>query len=325
VGSSRVNEPGRTDLRDALIRPMADGDQGAADAIMRSAFGTFLGLPDPRRTFGDAQYVRPRFAASPGSAFVAELDGQVVGSIFAARWGSFAFFGPLTVRADLWDRGIARRLMVPVIDIFEMWGVRLAGLHTFANSAKHVGLYQRFDFWPQYLTAIMSKPVAVAPAAGATRYSTVPSHERANVLIECAALTDAIFPGLDLSSEITSVFDQRLGDTVLVADDRGVAAFAVCHCGAGEAGSAACFVKFAAVRPGGHPAATFDHLLDGVERLAADRGVAQVTAGMNTARRDAYRHLLGRGFRTGGQGVRMHRPDDIGYCRSAVWVIDDLR
>ncbi len=36
-------------------------------------------------------------------------------------------------------------------------GTQHAGLFTFAHSQKHVGLYQRFGFWPRFLTALMSK------------------------------------------------------------------------------------------------------------------------------------------------------------------------
>jgi hypothetical protein len=42
---------------------------------MRFAFGTFLGAPDPMMVFGDADYVRSRFAAEPSWAFAAERDG----------------------------------------------------------------------------------------------------------------------------------------------------------------------------------------------------------------------------------------------------------
>ena len=53
--------------------------------------------------------------------------------------------------------------MEPVVDLFDRWQVRQSGLFTFAESAKHIGLYQRFGYWPQFLTAIMSKPVGVIP------------------------------------------------------------------------------------------------------------------------------------------------------------------
>ena len=77
-----------------VSRTMQKRDLNTADTVTRTAFGTFLGLPDPRRMFGDAQYVWPRFVDSRDSAFTAERDGEVVGSVFAARWGSFGFFGP---------------------------------------------------------------------------------------------------------------------------------------------------------------------------------------------------------------------------------------
>ena len=82
-----------------------------------------------------------------------------MGSNFATRWGSVGFFGPLTIRPDLWDRGIGARLVEAVTASFDEWGTRHAGLFTFAQSAKHVGLYQKYGYWARFLTAIMSAPV----------------------------------------------------------------------------------------------------------------------------------------------------------------------
>ncbi|HEY6684525.1 MAG TPA: GNAT family N-acetyltransferase [Propionibacteriaceae bacterium] len=128
------------------IRALREDELDAADRVMRIAFGTFVGVPDPITVFGDADLVRSRFRAEPSWAFAAERDGEVVGSNFATGWGSFGFFGPLTVRVDLWDRGIASRLMEPIIDLFDQWQLRQAGLFTFAHSPKHIGLYQKFGF-----------------------------------------------------------------------------------------------------------------------------------------------------------------------------------
>jgi hypothetical protein len=158
--ATEQQQPSRAVLGDVSIRPLQEGDLDAADRVMRIAFGTFLVAPDPMTVFGDMDYVRSRFAAEPSWAFAAELDGEVVGSNFATRWGSFGFFGPVTVRVDLWDRGIAGRLMQPIMDLFDQWQVRQAGLFTFPQSPKHIGLYQKFGFWPQYLTPLMEKQVA---------------------------------------------------------------------------------------------------------------------------------------------------------------------
>jgi hypothetical protein len=50
-----------------------------------------------------------------------------------------------------------------------------------------------------------------------------------------------------------------------------------------------------------------------------------VVAGINTARAEAYRQMIGRGFKTEMQGVTMHRPNQPGYSRPGVFVIDDWR
>ena len=308
------------------IRPLLEEDLDAADSVMRLAFGTFLGAPDPSTVFGDAQYVRPRYRAAPSWAFAAELDGVVVGSNFATRWGSFAFFGPLTVRPDLWDQGIAGRLMAPVIDVFDQWGVRQAALFTFPQSPRHIGLYQKFGFWPQHLTPLMEKRVAPSTRTrGHSTFSAAAASEREAILSACREVTDDVYEGLDLSHEIFATDTQELGDTVLLRDESGLAAFAVCHCGAGEAGSGTCFIKFAAARPGPNAAERFELLLDACEQLAAECRLERIVAGVNAARHDAYRRMLARGYRTWLEGVIMQRPNEPGHCRPDVYVIDDLR
>src|ERR1700682_1865654 len=137
------------------IRPLREQDLPAADRIMRLAFGTFLGMPDPLKFMGDADFVRTRWLADSSAVFGAELSEELVGTNFATRWGSVGFFGPLTIHPDLWDRGIAQLLLAPTMDLFDSWGVRHAGLFTFPASTKHIGLYQKFGFWPRLLTALM--------------------------------------------------------------------------------------------------------------------------------------------------------------------------
>jgi GNAT superfamily N-acetyltransferase len=309
------------------VRPLRAADLAAADRIMRLAFGTFLGLPDPVTFLGDAGYVRTRWQADPSAAFGAEAGGTLVGSNFAANWGSVGFFGPLSIHPELWDRGVGKALMEPIVQCFDRWGTRHAGLFTFAQSAKHVGLYQRFGFWPRFLTAIMAK--RVRPAASKsdwTTFSGVPQSERPTMLAACRRLTDAILEGLDVGAELSAVAEQRLGDTVFLFDDEGLAGLAACHCGPGtEAGSQTCYVKFGAVRPGAAASRHFERLLDACEEFAAAKGLSVLVAGSNSARHEAYRSMLARGFRTELQGVAMQRGNEQGYNRPGVYLIDDWR
>jgi GNAT superfamily N-acetyltransferase len=318
VGTAKLN---------VSVRALQIDDLPAADHVMRLAFGTFLGLHEPTAFMGDAEYVRARWLARPGAAYGAELDGQIVGSNFATNWGSVGFFGPLTIRPDLWDRGIGKRLMEPILSCFDDWGTTHAGLFTFANSQKHVCLYQQFGFWPRFLTPIMSKPVArVTREPQWTKFSDVPEHERGAALLACRKLTNSIYDGLDLESEMRAVADQNLGDTVLLGADGNLSGLAICHCGPRtEAGSGACFVKFGAVRMSTTAARDFEGLLDACEELATQRGLSRLVAGVNTACHEAYRQMLERGFRTELQGVAMHRQNEPGYHRAGVYVIDDWR
>ena len=250
-----------------------------------------------------------------------------MGSNFLTNWGSVGFFGPLTVDPACWNHGIAKRLMEPTVELFDTWGTRHAGLFTFAQSAMHVGLYQRFGFWPRFLTAVMSRPVGPpAPAHPGTRMSDLAGAARPGALASVRELTDAVYPGLDLTGEIESVLNQGLGDVVLIEDTATLQGVAICHIGAGtEAGGGNCYVKFGAVRPGQHAARHFELLLDACDRLAADKGAVALAVGANAGRDKAWRALAQRGFRTGMQGVTMHRPNDTGYSHSDSYVIDDWR
>src|SRR5213083_3074150 len=243
---------------------------------------------------------------------------ELLGSSFAARWGSFGVFGPITVRPDCWESGIGKRLLEPTLALFEAWRIRQAGLFTFPQSPKHVALYQKFGFWPQALTAVMSKPVEPRQERGQWSCCTGnPASLRA-----CAELTEQIFPGLDLQREILAIGDQALGETVLLPEG----GFAACHVGKGsEAGSGVTYVKFGAVRPGRDAPALFGRLLAVCEALAVERGCSKLVAGVNTARHAAYRRMLEQGFRAFLHGVAMQRPNEAGYNRPDCFVIDDWR
>lgn len=309
------------------IRPLREHDLPDADRIFRLAFGTFIGLPDPMTFAGDAGHVRTRWLVDPAATLGAESAGELIGSNFLTNWGSVGFFGPLTIRPDFWDKGVASRLLEPTMDIFAEWGTKLAGLYTFAHSAKHVHLYQKFGFWPQFLTAIMTKLVdQTLTASSWGRFSEMAEQEREGRLKACAELTGAIYEGLNVEREIRAVAEQRLGETVMVWDGSRLAGFAVCHCGAGsEAGSGALYIKFGAARPGLAAEQNFNRLMEACEALAASRGLEKLVAGVNTARAAAYRRMLARGFRSFTQGVAMLRSEDQGYNRNDVYVIDDWR
>lgn len=318
---------------DVIVRPLVKSDLDAVDKIVRVAFGTFLGLSDPAAFMGDANYAHTRWQADPTAAIGAEHNGRLIGSNFATNWGSFGFFGPLTVAPEYWDRGIAQQLLGPTIEMFRRWGNRHCGLYTFPGSTKHMRLYQKFGFWPRDLVANVARSVPATPPATnsvadseISLFSKARTEELRDLLSACRQVTDANFEGLDVQREIRAVLEQRLGETVLVWDGSKLAAFAVCHCGRGsEAGSGVCYIKFAAVRPGTGAEARFQSLLDRVAAFAAPRA-QKITAGVNLARREAFQALLNAGFRVESQGIAMETGSaSSGYNRSDAYILDDWR
>jgi predicted N-acetyltransferase YhbS len=310
------------------IRPLVERDLPQARQIFQLAFGTFLGAPDPENFWTDRDLVYGRFGAEHTASFAAEHEGELVGSNFATRWGSVGFFGPVSIRPDLWNSGIGQRLVAASCEAFEEWGIRHAGLFTFPHSAKHVGLYGKFGFHPRFLTAIMAAPARSSGAAARfSRYAELPEGQRHETLALICNLTDELYGGLDLGPEIRTVFDRKLGDTVLLWEgDSRLAGFAICHWGpASEAGEGCCFVKFGAVRPGAGAEDRFAALIDACGGLALAAGMPNVLAGVNLAHEEAYRHMLGHGFRTQIQGVTMHRPNEPGYSRPGFFILDDWR
>ncbi len=268
------------------IRTLDESDLEAADRILRLAFGRFVGHPDPPQMFGDTGTIRTRWREAPRRRSGPTATACSWGSNFATGWGSVGFFGPLSVHPDHWGQGIASPLIGAVLDLFSAWGTETEGLFTFPRGPLHIGLYQKFGFWPRFLTAILSKaasPMDRPPGcAPDPEDGAVPDEESRD-------LCGAIHPGLDVGREIVAVRRQGLGQVVALREDGALVGLAVCHLGPGtEAGSDTVFVKFGGVRPGPDAGPRFDRLLAACEWLAATRGMGRVVLGINTACRDAY-------------------------------------
>jgi predicted N-acetyltransferase YhbS len=319
------------------IRSLKEADLGEADRIARLSFGTFLGLADPMSFFGDADHIRTRFRADPSLSLAAVEGGNFIGSNFIANWGSVGVFGPLTVHPDFWDNGIAKRLLDKTMEIFERLKTKHIGIFTFSNSPKHVHLYQKYDFWPRFLTSVMSKPVKSEYAMkdgqemiSWTKYSDMQKERPSEILNNCYSLTDSIYDGLDLKVEIQSVANQKLGDTILLTDNKSkkLLGLAICHCGPNtEAGSNTCYVKFGSVTASEDrsKSANFDELIECCEIFAASQGLSKLAAGVNIGNLHAYRKMISKGFRTEFQGVMMTKNNDPGYHIEDVYAMDDWR
>ena len=307
------------------IRPLLSQELDVASDIYRKAFCATLNISD--KALGDTEYVRTRYRADPSAALAAELDGAFVGSSFLTQWGSFGLLGPTSVRTDGWSGGAGMLLFAAVLKLGVDRGCRYFGGFTFSNSPPHIDSLRKYDFWPRFLTMILGKGVKKAAAAGSIHtFQGLDTPAREAALLSCRDLTHSLLEGLDLATEIRAVFEQQIGDTVLLLEEGKIAGLAVCHCGAGsEAGSLACHVKFGAVGAGAGAAERFAKLLTACEVLAAQRGCNRLTLGVNTARHEAYRAVLSMGYVVMRVGVALHRPNLPLYSEPHQYVLDDWR
>lgn len=310
----------------AQVRPLKSEDYSAAEHIIKTSFSLKMGLADPEMFFAGGS-MKCRFLMDIDGVYGAEEDGNLIGVNIATNWGSVGYLGPLAVLPEYQGRGIAQQLLMPVMSFFRKRNVTHAGLFTFANSAQHVHLYKKFGFMPRFLTAIMNKDLKDEPGKEVRiwRYSSFQNLEQADFRESARELTNELYPGLDVQKEICAVDELGIGDTIFIGSDT-LDGFAICHYGIGsEAQRNTMYIKFAAVRMCPNSSILFNSLLMACESTARLAGVTSIEAGVSTARDAAWDAMLNAGYKTTHLGVYMHKPNESGYCRPDIFVIDDWR
>jgi GNAT superfamily N-acetyltransferase len=308
------------------IRPLTEADDAAAERVIRLAFGTMLGLPDPLKFRNGGELVAARRAACPDGAFAAEADGELVGIAIGSHWGSIGVFGPIAVHPQHWRGGVARALLDASMAAFDRWGNRIVGLFTFAERPVHVRLYQSYGFWSRSLTAIMARTVTTASPVPEALSLAAESTERDASIRQASAVTETICRGLDLGREIASILARNLGDVILLTEASRIVGLALVHHGRGsEAETGIAYVKFGCVAPGPQAARHFERLLAACNDFAHRRGAERLVAGVNMGCMTAYRLMIELGFRATMHGIAMHRPWIEAYDRPDVFALEDWR
>jgi hypothetical protein len=65
---------------------LKQGELDEAGRIVRLAFGTFLGLPDPLDFMGDRNLMTPRWRSTHVKVIAAREGGRLIGSNVVTRW-----------------------------------------------------------------------------------------------------------------------------------------------------------------------------------------------------------------------------------------------
>jgi len=216
------------------IRPMHANDFDAVRWLDRDVFVAWgrehRGLQGtrPPRTVAN---VRENHADDPAGCFVAVKGDEVVGYIFSHTWGRVGWFGTFGVRPDCRGQGIGSALIERSVAYLVAAGCTTVGLATMPDSTTNIGLYMRHGFAPDGLALRLMRAFDESTLRSLSRtgaglpwrlWRALPPHERGAALDSCAALTDALWPGLDYRKVIQYV----PGETLLWGDPRAVWGFA---------------------------------------------------------------------------------------------------
>lgn len=313
---------------DIELRQLGNNDIAEAARCDRTAFATFLGLPGPDHFRPGADVIGPRLRAWPEASFAITDGGRLAGIALMMRWGSVAIVGPVTIFPEDWGKGHARTLMAALVECAEAAGVETMALITHVQSPTHVRLYESFGFTMQRITSIMVKPPGKEERLNGCAVIAPTDAVAVTQLVQGARLvTDAMFSGLDLGSEIASVASEGIGEFVVAnSGTPGAGGFAICHHGPGsEASTGQYYVKFACVPPGQDAPTRFREILSACEARAAALGAETIIAGTSSARTTAYATMKDAGFRAIINCVAMMRPGGDLYNRPDILAIDDWR
>jgi GNAT superfamily N-acetyltransferase len=313
-------------------RSLRPSEADAADRLFRLAFGTFLGLPDPMSFRPGAAIFPHRLATYPDGAVAVYEDDELIGAAIANRWGQVGVIGPVVVAPSHWNRGVGRILVNRTVAQLEEWGCKSVRLATFPHSAGHLRFYQRYGFWPTWLSASMMLPVNALEAPGKAIFRTellsrLANSDASNIIASCAELSAQAEAGLDWTAECVHLLNSRAGDVVaLIADER-VVGFAICATGDGsEAGSGNCLIKAALVRDlAGDPVMTVGGLFAAVSAFASSLGLTNLIATVSTGNLATYRAMLANGFVAQIHQIVMSRSTAAKKSDSNIHVFEDLR
>jgi GNAT superfamily N-acetyltransferase len=240
--------------------------------------------------------------AGDGSMVWRDADGHMVAFNMVHRSGTEGWMGPLAVRPDRQGEGLGSLMVRTGIDWLRGQGATTIGLETMPRTVDNIGFYSRIGLVPSHLTVTLVHDVPRRPAGVAELLSGAGKawNER---LDECRRLTDRVLPGVDFTRELALTHDLGIGDTTLLRDRGGLAAFALWHSTPLAAGRPKDELRVLKVVAADPPA--FEHLLQALQLSAVSERVTRIALRCQTEFSGTYLRLIELGYRVHWTDLRM--------------------
>jgi GNAT superfamily N-acetyltransferase len=166
--------------------------------------------------------------AAAGAMLWRDNRGAIAAFNIAHRSGVEGWMGPLAVRDDCQGAGHGKMVVNAGVAWLQGAGCRVIGLETMPRTMENIGFYAGLGFVPARLTVTLTVDAEHA-ARGPRLLSSLPSPEREDAVLECAALVSEALPGYNYTREIRLTQELALGDTLLLRDGDALTGFALCH------------------------------------------------------------------------------------------------
>ena len=244
-----------------------------------------------------------RFAmASAGDGALVWRDParSVVAFNMVHRSGTEGWMGPLAVRPDRQGEGLGRAMVSEGIERLRREGARIIGLETMPRTVDNIGFYSALGFRPGHLTVSMVHDLTRAGAGGAGLLSAASGR---TALAACAALTEALRPGVDFSRELELTLAQGLGDATRLGGTDRLLGYALWHTAPlaeGRSPDELRVLKLVA-----RDLAAFRQLVAAVESDAWAAGARRVAVRCQSDYGAAYAALVDAGYRVHWTDLRM--------------------
>lgn len=251
-----------------------------------------------------------RFAiadAGSGALLWRDESDRLVAFNIAHKSGAEGWMGPLCVRPDRQLGGLGREIVMAAVDWLKAAGVTTLGLETMPRTVDNIGFYSRLGFVPGHLTLTMTADTSAyrgrRQLPGPPPLASLSNADRSIRLQQIRELVGQLAPGYDFTRELELSLDLGLGDVVTVDRDGGLAAFALVHAAPLAEGGGRDEVR--ALKIGALDLPALLAVLDTAAAWAGRMAVRRLAVRCQTAYQDAYRALVGRGFRVRWSDLRM--------------------
>jgi ribosomal protein S18 acetylase RimI-like enzyme len=154
-----------------------------------------------------------------GCSLVYEENGKIVGYICNHLSGSFAWFGTLGVHTEFKGRGIGKSLVKATIEMFQNhYKINNIGLVTMPQSGYNIGFYMGLGFIPKEITLRLNKLLDESDlrrkVKDSLRVDLIDMNndkELEKSIRDAKKLTNGLYEGLDMSSEIKKTKTSNMG------------------------------------------------------------------------------------------------------------------